>query len=76
MQTLHQQTAVKRWYRVSFSIHAPIQKRDRMSDFLKYNTLEIRLFTPEKRQFSGSTLDPATDGICTCAVNSIFLNVN
>lgn len=33
-----------------------------MSDFLKYNILEINLLTSQKCHFSGSTLDPATDG--------------
>ena len=62
MQISFRQNDVNSWYSESLSKPAQVQKRDKMSDFLKYNTLEIRLFTPEKRQFSSSTLDPATDG--------------
>lgn len=53
---------VKNWLRVSYSIHAPILKRDKKLHFSKYKTLEYNRLTFQKWPFSGSTLDPATHG--------------
>lgn len=67
MQNSLLKTAVKFWSRANYSIPAPIQKRDKNSDFSKLNTLETKLLTSQKCPFSSSTLDPATEGNpCSC----------